>query len=448
MNKIRMEKLKIIKIAGKSTIYGYLNSILVFFQLGLIYRVLNNGALNGLWLTMFSVVSWIYLLDFGISNSLRNLIVKYEANKETSKIKEILSTGIFLSVLIFTTFFIIILFPIILLDWNVIFNIKSSIITNSELVLILVLLIAFTMIKVSFNVMNAIYNVTDRNHWINLMILSGTLISIVLISLINLVISSIDLTTIILIVSGSPIISAIVFFIIFKKSNGSLSPNLKSVNIGKIKDILKPGLYFLLLQLCSLLFYSSDTFLITHFLSPDSVNNYQYALKIMGISTLFFSALLNPLWTEIARIKNDVKKINNIVNKMVSFFFVFSIFIFLLNFFIKDIIQIITGTESDIDFILVNTISLFVILQMWCSLFQAVSNALNLLKLQVIVFGGGALLNIPLSIFIFKNIINNEVGIILGTIISLLIPAILIPLLLFKIKLKSKKILDSCEIKN
>lgn len=261
-NKIQVNK--IIQIAGKSTLYGYLNSMLVFLQLGLIYRVLDNEALNGLWLTIFSIVSWIYLLDFGISNSLRNLIVKYKILQDYEKVKTIISTGVFLSSGIFLFVFFLLIIPIYNLNWNSIFNIDKSLITNKEIIIVIITLVIFTMIKVNFNVMNAVYNVTDRNHWINLIILLGTLTSIILIIIFN----TLDLTslfTIVMIVSGSPLISTVLFFFVFKSQERIISPELKAIRVSRVKEIFKPGVYFLILQLCSLLFYSSDTFLISHF---------------------------------------------------------------------------------------------------------------------------------------------------------------------------------------
>lgn len=429
--KIKMFTSKIFLIAGKSTLYGYLNSLFVFFQLSLIYKNLNNETLNGLWLTIFSVISWVYLLDFGISNSLRNLLIGAYKEKNSQKYNKILTTGLIISTAIFTISFILFSLIIINLNWNSIFNISPKTLDNNSIRQLLIISLFFTIIKVNLNVFNSVFNTTNKNHWINLILMTSTIISVISLFLLKFI-EEANFFVILLIVTSTPTIVSFIFIIHYLKNNNNISLSLKNFDFRYVKTIFSPGVMFLMLQLFSLLFYSTDTFLITSLISPSSVNNFQYSIKIFGIVTLFFSALLNPLWTEVAKLKKEKEEINSKIKTMIAIFSLFSFLIILLNFFMKDLIQVITGEPTQMNQMFLLLISIFIILQMWCSLFQAIANALNILFSQVLYFGIGALLNIPLSLFMFKNILNNESGIVLGTILSLLIPSIFIPIKIYK----------------
>lgn len=75
---------------------------------GLIFKILSMGLSYisiplflkflgkqdyGLWMTIFSIVSWIYTFDLGIGNGLRNKLSESFAKKDYINAKEYITTG-------------------------------------------------------------------------------------------------------------------------------------------------------------------------------------------------------------------------------------------------------------------------------------------------------------------------------------------------------------------
>lgn len=80
---------------------------------------------------------------------------------------------------------------------------------------------------------------------------------------------------------------------------------------------------------------------------------------------------------------------------------------------------------------------IFTAVHMWSNIFQNILNGLNLLNVQVITFGIATIINIPISIWLVINTHLGVSGIITGTIISLCVPAIILPIYTFKYFLKN-----------
>lgn len=434
----KLLKNSIFKIAGKSSIYSYVNSLMIFFQLGLIYSIVDDPQLNGLWLTIVSTVTWVYVLDFGLNNSLRNLIKKEMDSNNISKIKELYSTGFFFSSIFFGLIFILLSFISIKMDWNKTFNIDESIISNDTIVIIIIMTLFSTIYKLVLNTINSYYNNLGKNDVINLIYMASTLMSTFFIFIIyKFQVESI--VTISLIYNLSNIIVITYFYIVFFLKNKSLAFDLKYVKLSYFREIYSVGLMFLCLQGFSLIIFTTDPFLISSFLSPDQVNSYQYTLKIFTMVTVFFTTLLSPFWTKISTLynKKNYSEINDNIMKMIKIIFLMFIFLIIISFFVNYILGIMTGGKEKASIELLLYITLFITVQIWCNLFQSISNAINYFYIQLITFGIGAVVKIPLAIFMLSHI-NENYAIAITNILSLLPTAIFLPFSVW-IFIKKKK---------
>lgn len=421
----------LLRIAGVSSIYSYINSVLIFVQLAFIYRYLKNDDLNGLWLTIFSVVSWIYVLDLGIGNSIRNLLQQAVIENNNKRVKSLISTGIVSSTIIFSIVLLFLIPVISYTNWNFVFNISEKIISNKSIILILLMTIIFTMCKVIISLLSIIYNIIQKNHYINLLNLLANILSIIFLGLFYFI-QARSLIFVSIAVTFSPIVVNLIFYYnnFIKKHNKLFE--IKMFDITLLNTIYRSGLIFLFLQLFSIVLYTTDSLIISHFLSPQEVSSYQYTLKIFTVITVVFTAILNPFWSLVTSLKysKNYKELNRQLKKIMYILIFLSLSIICLCFFINKIVFLITGVKNMVPDNLIYSIAFFTIIQMFCSLFQITLNGLNILKMQLLTFGMGALINIPLSI-LFLNIIAEESYVVmLASIISLLPSLILLPVII------------------
>jgi Na+-driven multidrug efflux pump len=91
------------------------------------------------------------------------------------------------------------------------------------------------------------------------------------------------------------------------------------------------------------------------------------------------------------------------------------------------------GEKLQIPFTLSVFMSLFAIMSTWNNIFVFFLNGTGKIKLQIYYSLMGMIINIPISVFLAKNMGLGSSGVILGTCISLLFGAVLAPIQYYKI---------------
>ena len=81
--------------------------------------------------------------------------------------------------------------------------------------------------------------------------------------------------------------------------------------------------------------------------------------------------------------------------------------------------------------------SLFVLVRVYGSIYMYFLNAIGKIKLQLWLYVFGAIINIPLSIFLVKQFNLGSSGVILGTVVSIISLSIVLPIQTYKILKKS-----------
>ena len=151
------EKNKIIvkNVIGSFLIRG-LSLFVSLFSMPLYIKYFENQVVLGLWFTIISVLSWVLTFDLGLGNGLRNRLVETivrNDNKESSKL--ISSAYAIISILsIAIIFFALIVFSKI--NWNNVFNIDNTIISNEVLLVAIKILFIGIMISFILKLINSI----------------------------------------------------------------------------------------------------------------------------------------------------------------------------------------------------------------------------------------------------------------------------------------------------
>jgi O-antigen/teichoic acid export membrane protein len=249
----------------------------------------------GLWLTISSIVGWIYVFDIGLTNGLRNKLTEAFATNDNFKAKVYISTTFFL--LLFIIVIVLILFCIVyqFIDWSKILNTK--LIGSYKLGITVGLTIFFFSIQFVLKIVNAYYFAKQKSAINDLLIVLGSVLGLLAIFLLVHFSSSGSLMYVAIAFTALPVlVHFIAFCFTFYIKNRNLVPNIKFVDLKYSKDLIGLGLNFFVIQIAAVVLFATSNIMITQIFGPSEVTTYNIAYKYFSIITMLFSILLTPMW--------------------------------------------------------------------------------------------------------------------------------------------------------
>lgn len=387
----------------------------------------------GIWLTLASILSWLINLDFGIGNGLRNKLAEALALNDIKLARNYISTayavfalGIFISLLVF--FFIH-----GLLNWA---NILKAPQEYIELLNTLVLwVIILFLVQFLLKLLTSIINADQRpalNGALSLIVNSITLITVYMLSkwaessLIIFGLISSSIPVIVFIVASS---------ILFTGHYKQISPSFGSINFKYSSSLVKLGMQFFIIQISSLIVFTTGNIIIAQLYGPESVVIYNVAYRYFYMIPMVFNVVLAPFWSAFTEsyIKQDYDWIRNSIKKLIIIWALLSVVAIIMVLISNFVYKIWVGPEIKVPYILSICTGLFVIIANWNNIFAYFINGLAKVRIVLYYSIFTAVLNIPLSIFLAENAGMGITGIIVSTNICLLFGAILGPIQYLKI---------------
>ncbi|AYX84277.1 MULTISPECIES: hypothetical protein [Staphylococcus] len=420
-------------------------TILTLISNFLLYRVsnsyLDDNEAYGLWLIILSVVTWFYIMDFGISNSLRNYLTEALEKRNMLFANKIVSTT-YIIMLIPLIFLIILgLVSNYLVNWNIIFNVSENQEETEKLFKIAFFLFPFIFY---LNTITYIYHAYFKSYIVNIMQFLNLFVNCIIIKIFDFFEIG-NLVTLGLIYFLTNISIYLFFTILFLlKEKGTIKIKLSYFDPKLINSLLGLGLGFFFLDIASLALLNSGPFLISYFFNPSFSVKFQLPYKLLSIFLTLSTIILSPLWTLIikkmvTKSYSDILAINKkIITLMVS---VFSV-IFVSTFFLNFAIYIWVGKYYDIEWTFLLLVSTIVMLSIITHVYKTLLNAMSIVYIQVVVYMCGTIVCF-LLMFIFLKFLNLSVYYFLMSInIGLLIPALLLPVIFYTRLYKLKKEAD------
>ena len=283
-------------------------SLSTLVAVGLATKVLGSNV-YGAWLATASFASILSFLDFGIPNAIINAVGSAKAKEDYARIRRLFSTGtitLFVSgSCIFLSFLIAHFF------WpNVSLHIPNTE-NGDRLGETLAWMIAFSVCATpTLSVAGRVFVGYQKTYLTSICDLIGSLLYISLLivfsippyhkhffvaTLISAPLFSLSLSTLLLITSRN---------IIDKNHSYSRYPGFCSESL---RELLRTGRYFLLIQLIASASFSLDTFLVSVLVDLKSAAEIGTVLKLFAISSTLTNFLLYPLWPAFrdASVKGD-----------------------------------------------------------------------------------------------------------------------------------------------
>lgn len=416
-------------------------------SLGLIYKILGMGLSYisiplflkylgekdyGLWMVIFSTVSWIFMFDLGIGNGLRNKLTQCLVEGNISEAKKYITTGY-----IILSFIACVILILGILGVQI-FNIKDllSLDGYSEVFLKKLILVVFIITVLNFIIgLYKVFYAAEHNSTIgnfSNLIFQGIFILVLLIlKKLNLI----SLINIGIIYPGLNLIIGLILTVRYFKKHKELIPRLKYFDRKKIKSIGGTGIEFFIIQISMLVILTTDNIIITKLLGVEAVTPYNIVSKLLQTFLVFSGIVLTPLWTLFldAYLKKDKNWIKNILKKLNVLYLILCIGVFVTIFLTPFITKIWLQKEIEFPKYLILFWGIFILIRVYGDIYMYFVNGIGRIRLQTILYVSGALLNIPLSIYFVKNFNLGSSGVILATNISMLPLSIFIPIQVYKI---------------
>lgn len=387
----------------------------------------------GIWLTLASILSWLINLDFGIGNGLRNKLAEALALNDLKLARIYVSTafavfaiGIFLALSIYFSFHG-------LLNWSYLLKAPPGYIEllNTLVFWVIILFLVQFLLKLLTSIINAEQR-PALNGALSLIVNSITLGAVFILS------KSADRSLMMfgLVSSSVPVLVFMVASIfLFSGHYRNISPSIKFIDFKYSSSLVKLGMQFFVIQISSLIVFTTDNIIISQLYGPEKVVIYNIAYKYFFMVPLVFNVVIAPFWSAFteAYVKQEYSWIKNSIKKLVIVWVLVSSVAVLMVVLSDFVYKIWIGENIKIPFILSIFMGLFVVIVNWNNIFGSFINGIGKVRIQLYYSVFVAVLNIPLSIFLAKDAGLGITGVIISTNICLIMASIWSPIQYLKI---------------
>lgn len=418
----RIKKNEFVYTVGKSTLLKPVSMLISLAYTPILLNFLGEEQ-NGVWATILSVVNWISLGDIGIGNGLRNRITKEYAKEEFDEIKYTISTAYVVFLFIFSFIFLIGSVIGQFVNWNYVFN------TNVAVKIPLLITFFFICLNFILGLYAYMYYALQKAE---IPAFAAVLVQTLNLAIVALLfffkISTQKLIWMACIFGFTKLFVSVLFTLRVKKYCAYMKPTLKFFKRTKLKEICNIGFRFFVIQIASMVLYTTDSLIISRLISPVSVTSYNVVTKFFIIPYSVFTAMLSPLWSKCteAKEKGDYRWIKKYYNYYRIIWLVLSICVVIAVPIFKPFARIWLHRELVYDTGIVLSSAIYYIVLMYCGIISSILNGLGEINLSLIVSVFMMIINIPLSIFLASNCRLYTTGVSLGTVIPQTMAAVIL----------------------
>jgi len=387
----------------------------------------------GVWLTLFSIISWFGLLDVGLGNGLRNKFAEALAAGDKRSARIYLSTAYAMLFLIMGTACALFLLINPFLNWPVLLNISAG--QSEDLGRVIAIIFGFFCTQLVVKLIVSVLLADQKTA------VAGSLntISSILTLAVVFILTKTTAGSLFYLATAIGLINVVVpltvSFWFYRNTYKEYAPSFKRINFKYAKSLMNVGVMFFLFQSTALLVVATDNIIIMHLFGAEEVTPYNIALKYFTPITILFTIISTPLWSAYteAFAQKDIAWIRRITGKIIRLWFLLILLVVPMILVSGYAYEIWVGKEIKIPLNLTILTAVYVLLSTWNQVFGNFINGIGKLRLAFYLTIFTALVNIPLCILLSKNAGWGLAGIIAAASISLLPDIVLLPIQYFKI---------------
>ena len=272
--------------------------------------------INGVWLTVSSMLVWIDQMDIGLGNGLRNQLAAHIAHNQISEARKVVSSTMAMLVCIVLPILLVLLFLVWKADVYGLLNVLPDKIPELRLAL----LSAVTLVCMTFvlKFVSNVYMGMQQPAVSNLLMALGQAIALIGTWLLY-VSGNATFFSIVTVNTAAPLLTYLLaypytFFVRYPE----LRPLLRMVNLKAALQLGNLGVKFFWLQIAAVIQFMTANILISNFFTPAMVTPYQIAYRYMSLVMVAFSIVCMPFWnaTTDAYERGDMEWIRQANRKM------------------------------------------------------------------------------------------------------------------------------------
>lgn len=295
------------------------SALVVLLMVPLTLKMLGAYS-NGVWLTISGILIWIDFMDIGLGNGLRNAVAEYVAKGDDAKARRAVSSAFFMQTLIIIPMLLVLCLLVHLLDMHRLLGVSPSIVHNLDVILIIALLM--TSVTFILKAIGNLYMGLQLPAVSNLIGCMGQTLSLAL-TFTAYILGCRSLMVVVLINTLSPLIVWSAFYpYTFYIRYPQYRPSLKCIDRQTSLTLCSQGLKFFVLQIFSVVLFSSVNVIISKLFSPSEVTPYQIAYRYFSLILVVFNTISIPFWNattdaynrgDISWIKRTSRKLDAVV---------------------------------------------------------------------------------------------------------------------------------------
>jgi O-antigen/teichoic acid export membrane protein len=248
----------------------------------------------GMWLTLSSFLTWAGLVDFGLANSLTNVLATADGRQDRQKAQEAVSSAFWM--LLALTFIIglcgWIVFPWI--PWHRILNVRSPA-ALAEVDAAVFVTLTLVLCRVLLSLPGQIYGAYQEGYLYQLWSILGSVASI---SALFVAIALKSSTAVLLTAFfGCAFLTDIGAALhLFGQHRQWLRPTFLNFKWSSSKTLLKAGGQLWIAQVSAIIIFQTDLIIIAQLFGATAVASYGTAAKLFSLVLMIQSAFITPLW--------------------------------------------------------------------------------------------------------------------------------------------------------
>ena len=397
--------------------------IIAFFTTPAYMYYFGSETVLGVWFTILSVLAWILNCDMGIGNGLRNHLVYAINENNWDKAKKLISSAYIFLCSIGLIILIIVLLIGQVLNWNVIFNIETSIIEHRTMVLVMSVLIASVILQFILRLITSILYALQEAFVPSMLNLVTNIIMLGYVSMANMLGANdniLHLAIAYLLAVNVPLVIATIWVFLVKLPQSR--PSFRFYDKKYASVLLKVGFTFLWLQLVAMVVDNTNNYLISLFVGNDAVVEYQLYNRIFFLPVTMLMIFTTSIWSTITKAKaeNNYSWIKSSYNKSMIIVGVMALAEIAIIPVLQFVFNIWLGGKTiEVSYGAATVIAISSIVMGLRTILCGYSNGLCELKIQIIYLTCGALVNIPIAYF-FSRIHESYLAIVIANIISMI----------------------------
>lgn len=418
------------KNVKKNIIYSFFLKVvgvgLTFLQLPLTVHYLTEVE-YGVWVTLFTVMNWVNMLDMGIGLGMRNKLAEAVSKNDAEEICTYISTGIFAMMGMGILLLLVFLIGIHVVSMRSIFN--TALISEPILYTVSLWTGIFVIVSFVLSIINQIYYAYQNAAITGIISIVHSVVMLIGVYYLTLQ-QEHSLLYFVFAFGVATISSKVVFIIIFFYKQRNMIPRFCYVAWEKVKAITSIGIQFFVIQICCIFGYVFSNVIVTQLFGPEYVRTYDILFKVINISMMIQTLALNPIWSAYtdAYVKKDYTWIKNTFWKTCQLSGAISVGIIILSFFINPLIYLWMHIRLEYSPWLVVFLVLYHIAIMFNNAFCMLLNGIGNIRIQMYGWILTACSVVPLSYFFVRQMNMGLEGIALGMTLSFLFLIIVLPI--------------------